>query len=174
MAQPLFLIWGNRTPLQIWRFTIKTADESIAWKLLDRANCACLRSLAIRASTSCCRHFLQEKYDYPIQEARYPPSRVSMASTTISCSSGAGCIALGRLGLPASTSPSSQCSELLPVHVMALSGCWAGQIRWRDEDIELALSRSPFSSCGHQLCRAVVFSLSVELAISRNCSLSVG
>jgi transposase-like protein len=81
---------------------------------------------------------------------------------------------LGRLGLPASTSPSSQCSELLPVHVMALSGCWAGQIRWRDEDIELALSRSPFSSCGHQLCRAVVFSLSVELAISRNCSLSVG
>jgi hypothetical protein len=29
----------------------------------------------------------------------------------------------------------------------ALSGCWAGHVILRDEEIEIALSRTPFSSC---------------------------
>ena len=48
--------------------------------------------------------------------------------------------------------------------VRALSGCWPGHVRWRDEEIEIALSRSPFPSRGHQLRCALVFPLSVELA----------
>src|SRR6195952_3938389 len=39
----------------------------------------------------------------------------------------------------------------------ALSGCWPGHVRWRDEEIEIALSRSPFPSRGHQLRCALVF-----------------
>ncbi|WP_370652315.1 hypothetical protein [Caballeronia sp. TF1N1] len=46
----------------------------------------------------------------------------------------------------------------------ALSSWWAGRVRWRDEETEIALSRSPFSSRGHQLRRALVFPLPVELA----------
>jgi hypothetical protein len=30
-----------------------------------------------------------------------------------------------------------------------LSSCWAGDVRWRDEKIEIALSRSSFPSGGH-------------------------
>src|ERR1700712_908271 len=46
----------------------------------------------------------------------------------------------------------------------ALSGCWVGHVRCRDEEIEIALSRSPFSSRSYQLRGALVFSLPVELA----------
>jgi hypothetical protein len=53
----------------------------------------------------------------------------------------------------------------------ALSGYWACHVRWRDEEIEIALSRSPFSSRGHQLRRTLVFSLSVELARHRRTTL---
>src|ERR1700674_5614817 len=53
----------------------------------------------------------------------------------------------------------------------ALSGCWAGHVRWRDEEIEIALSRSPFPSRGHQLRCALVFPLSVELARHRGTAL---
>src|SRR5258707_4408520 len=52
-----------------------------------------------------------------------------------------------------------------------LSGCWRGHVRWRDEEIEIALSRSPFSGRGHQLRCALVFPLSVELARHRGTAL---
>ena len=38
----------------------------------------------------------------------------------------------------------------------ALSSCGIGRVRWRDEEIEIALSRSLFPSRGHQLRRALV------------------
>ncbi|CAN0628098.1 protein of unknown function [Burkholderia multivorans] len=53
------------------------------------------------------------------------------------------------------------------VREQALSGYWAGHVRWRDEEIEIALSRSSFPSRGHQLRCALVFPLSVELARHR-------
>jgi pyruvate,water dikinase len=46
----------------------------------------------------------------------------------------------------------------------ALSGYGIGRVRWRDEEIEIALSRSPFPSRRHQLRRALVLPLPVELA----------
>ena len=49
----------------------------------------------------------------------------------------------------------------LPGSVWAvLSGCWAAHLRWRDEEIEVALSRSPFPTWGDQLLCVLVFAFS--------------
>ncbi|MEA3104540.1 MAG: hypothetical protein QOF74_8780, partial [Caballeronia mineralivorans] len=56
--------------------------------------------------------------------------------------------------------PGSTLCDLLRAVRTALSGCWRGHVRWRDEEIEIALSRSPFSGRGHQLRCALVFPLS--------------
>ena len=53
----------------------------------------------------------------------------------------------------------------------ALSGYRAGHVGWRDEEIEIALSRSLFASRGHQLRCALVFPLSIELARHRGTAL---
>jgi RNA-directed DNA polymerase len=46
----------------------------------------------------------------------------------------------------------------------ALSGWRAGHVRWRGEELKIALSRSPFSGRSHQLRRALVFNLYMHYA----------
>ena len=49
------------------------------------------------------------------------------------------------------------------IGLSGVSGCRAGDVRWRDEKIEIALSRSSFSSQGNRLRCALGLPLSVEL-----------
>src|SRR5476651_2889812 len=53
----------------------------------------------------------------------------------------------------------------------ALSGCWVGHVRWRDEKIEIALSRAPFPGWCHQLRCSMVFPFPVESARHRGTAL---
>jgi hypothetical protein len=49
------------------------------------------------------------------------------------------------------------------IGLSGVSGCRAGDVRWRDEKIEIALSRSSFSSQGNRLRCALAFRFQLSL-----------